>query len=574
MSTPAAPSAPRGRPRRPVRRAVLGAVLLLVLAVGGERFALWSGAPAEAAARDCVVHAAPVASGPSSGSRAAGARGPVPEPAATGRRAAERPGAERPAPSPAAATPAAEPPGTLEQRGGTVTDASCLTRTPVYGVARPRTEADVREALAFAADHDLAVSVVGTGHALGGQASSPGGLVLDVRHLDAVVVDADRRTATVGAGAPWRRVLEAVHPTGLSVATMPGIDVLSVGGTVSVNAHGLDFRAGSLSSTVRSLRVMLADGTVHRVSRDSRPDLFRSVVGGYGLLGVVLDVELDLVDSEVYRLRSRVVDVRDLPRVAADAVADERVRMAYTHLSTSPDSLLREAIAYTYERVDTAAAEPVPALRSRGSDRLGRLVLNLARTGDLGQRLKWAVQRDVLPHVRGCTRARDEALRESEACLVGRNGAMYESLGLLRHRLPQYTDVLHEYFLPPDALVPFLDDLRTELGRHDAELLNASVRIVRREDVTLDYAGGDRLSVVLYLSQRVSEQGNADMADLTRVLLASALDRGGTFYLPYQQHYTREQVRRAYPRIDEFVATKRRYDPDLRFRNSLWARYA
>ena len=43
---------------------------------------------------------------------------------------------------------------------------------------------------------------------------------------------------------------------------MPSVDVLSVGGTVSVNAHGLDFRSGSLSSTIRSLRVMLADGTV------------------------------------------------------------------------------------------------------------------------------------------------------------------------------------------------------------------------------------------------------------------------------------------------------------------------
>ena len=48
--------------------------------------------------------------------------------------------------------------------------------------------------------------------------------------------------------------LEAVHAHGLSVTAMPSIDVLSVGGTISVNAHGADFRSGSLSSTVRSLR--------------------------------------------------------------------------------------------------------------------------------------------------------------------------------------------------------------------------------------------------------------------------------------------------------------------------------
>lgn len=512
--------------------------LLLVLVVGGPQYALWSGEPV--AAKDCVV--SPVA--------------PLP----TGTTAAPPPGG------------VTAYPGGLTQRGGTVTDASCLTRTPVFGVVRPSDEEGVRTALAYAEEHSLAVSVGGTQHALGGQASHPGGLVVDMRGLDAITVDEERRTATVQAGATWHQVLEAVHPVGLSVATMPSVDVLSVGGTVSVNAHGLDFRAGSLSSTVRALRVMLADGTVHRVSRDVEPDLFEAVVGGYGLLGVVLDVELDLVDSEMYRLRSRLVPHRDLPQVFAVEVAgDEAVRLTYTHLSTSPGSLLQEAIVYTFER--TGTNEPVPPLRERASHRTSRLVFNLARTGDLGQRLKWGAQRHLLPRVRGCVESRNEALREMEACLLARNQAMYESLGFLRNRLPQYTDVLHEYFLPHEQIVPFLDELRAQLGEHDARLLSASVRSVHEENVVLDYAQGERLSVVLYLSQEVSDEGNEDMGSLTRSLVASSLDLGGTFYLPYQQHYTRDQVLQAYPRLGEFFATKRHYDPGGRFQNSFSARF-
>ena len=105
----------------------------------------------------------------------------------------------------------------------------------------------------------------------------------------------------------------------------------------------------------------------------------------------------------------------------------------------------------------------MPDLATRKSDRLGRLVLNLARTGSVGQRMKWNLQRDLLPHLRACRTARNQALRDAEACMVGRNQVMYESLDLLRNRLAQYTDVLHEYFLPPDQLGPFLDDLRVEL---------------------------------------------------------------------------------------------------------------
>ncbi len=318
---------------------------------------------------------------------------------------------------------------------------------------------------------------------------------------------------------------------------------------------------------------MTADGEVHRVGPDREPELFEAVVGGYGLLGVVLDVELELVDSEMYRLRSQVVEHRDFPEVfAAQVAGDDAVRLTYTHLSTAPGSLLQEAIVYTYER--TGTDEPVPPLRERASDRTSRLVFNLARTGDVGQRLKWGAQKHVLPRVRGCVQSRNEALREMEACMVARNQAMYESLGFLQNRLPQYTDVLHEYFLPHERVVPFLDELRAQLGEHDARLLSASIRSVHREDVVLDYAQGERFSVVLYLSQEVSDAGSTDMASLTRSLVASSLNLGGTFYLPYQQHYTRDQVARAYPRLAEFVATKRRFDPEERFRNSFWARYA
>ena len=115
----------------------------------------------------------------------------------------------------------------------------------MYGVVRPRSAADVREALAFARAEGLSVSVAGTRHSMGGQAFFPRALVLDMRGLDRVRVDLAARTATVQAGATWHEVLEAVHPHGLSVATMPSIDVLSVGGTLSVDAHGLDFRAAS-----------------------------------------------------------------------------------------------------------------------------------------------------------------------------------------------------------------------------------------------------------------------------------------------------------------------------------------
>jgi hypothetical protein len=96
---------------------------------------------------------------------------------------------------------------------------------------------------------------------------------------------------------------------------------------------------------------------------------------------------------------------------------------------------------------------------------------------------------------------------------------------------------------------------------------------VEASETLLSYAPAHRLSVVLYISQEVSQAGHADMADLTRRLVAHALDHGGTFYLPYQQHYSRADLERGYPQIGSFFALKAARDPGLLFMNSLAARY-
>ena len=542
------------RRRHRVRTAAAGLVLVVVL-VAGLHFEQYTGVPA--AGQDCAIKANLASVSPFSTTPAG--------PAGSGNPFAEQ-----------LRTVVEGYPRWLTQVRGTVNDASCLNATPVYGVARPADIGEVRRALRFARTHDLIVVASGTRHAMGGQNAAAGALVLDMRDMATVRIDPARQTATVAAGAIWRDVLDAAHSHGLAVAAMPSIDTLSVGGTVSVNAHGADFRVGSLASTVRSLTLVTADGNVHRLARTQEPALFRAVIGGYGLFGVVVDVELDLVPNQMYELQQTTLASGELPSYLDRHVfTDPTARLAYAHLSTSPGSLLDQAIVYTHHDVPNyPVTEPMPPLRSQQDSRFGRLILNLARHGGMAQRAKWALQRDLLPHVRQCHEPRNEALRAAEACLVSRNQAMYNDLGLLRNNMTSHTDVLQEYFLPPEQLPSFLAAARTSLHRHDAQLLNASVRVVHDSDVLLDYARGDRLSVVLYLSQQISADANADMSDLTSELLDAALQRGGTFYLPYQQHYTHAQVAQAYPMLEEFFALKQRYDPQGRFRNSFYDRYA
>jgi len=151
---------------------------------------------------------------------------------------------------------------------------------------------------------------------------------------------------------------------------------------------------------------------------------------------------------------------------------------------------------------------------------------------------------------------------------------MHDSVPYLMNRLAGETDILQEYFVPRDTLIPFVDGVRRISSDNRANLLNASVRVVHREDNALTYAPTDMFAVVLYLNQKTDAEGNERMARFTREVIDLAIQSGGRFFLPYQLHYTPEQLQRAYPEIETFFRAKDTYDPEHLFTNSFYNKYA
>jgi FAD/FMN-containing dehydrogenase len=91
----------------------------------------------------------------------------------------------------------------------------------------------------------------------------------------------------------------------------------------------------------------------------------------------------------------------------------------------------------------------------------------------------------------------------------------------------------------------------------------------------LSYAPkGDALAAVLYINEPTSAQGPAYAHVLIQRLIRLALKHGGTFYLTYARDVAVEDLKRAYPRIEEFFQAKRRFDPENRFASRFFHLYA
>jgi FAD/FMN-containing dehydrogenase len=447
-------------------------------------------------------------------------------------------------------------------------DASRLNAVPVARHWRPAEvigeawlEA-LRAELKAAAAEGRPVVVGAARHSMGGQALARDGVAMtfDVKAAAGawIVIDRDAKTYGVAAGARWRQVIAALDPLGFSPAVMQSNHDFGVAATLAVNAHGWPVPYGPFGTTVRAFRLMLASGELVACSPTDNPELFALAIGGYGLVGVIVDLEPAMVANQLLRPTYELMPAAQLaPRMVAAITRDPSIRMAYGRLAVDAQRFLRESLLVTLRPV---AGTPPPATSGGLMVSLSREVFRAQVGSDTAKRARWYAETVAGPKASSGIASRNRLLNEPVANLAGRD----------RSR----TDILHEYFLPAEGLEPFLAACRSIIPRSRQDLLNVTLRYVEADRTsTLAYAPGARVAAVMLFSQRMTRPDEEDMAAMTQRLIDAALDAGGSFYLPYRLHARRDQVARAYPRLEEFVARKRHYDPGLLFRNMMWSRY-
>ena len=174
-------------------------------------------------------------------------------------------------------------------------------RTPL-AVVRPRTTAEVCEAVRVAHEYGLAIVARGSGTGLSGGATPvAGGIVISFADMNEIVrIDEADHVCVVQPGVTLRELDDALRATDLRYPVYPGEMSGSIGGNVNTNAGGMRaVRHGVTRQHVLGLELVLADATVVRtggavVKSSSGYDLTQLVVGSEGTLALVTEVTLRL----------------------------------------------------------------------------------------------------------------------------------------------------------------------------------------------------------------------------------------------------------------------------------------
>jgi len=449
---------------------------------------------------------------------------------------------------------------------------SLLNATEVARVEPVDSLEAVQGALERARGEGAEVAIAGGFHAMGGQQFRSGGVLLDTRPLKRVLsLDRERGLVEVEGGLQWPELMswlegeQGEDPAEWAIVQkQSGADRLSIGGSISANAHGRGLDLPPMVGDVESLVLVGFDGEPRRCSRTENAELFSLAVGGYGLFGVIAHVTL--------RLRPRQKVERVVEEISLDEVMpafEGRIRDGYLYgdfqfsIDERSEHFLTRGVFSCYRRV--AADTPMPAGQSALSEEDWKKLLFLAHTD------KAAVYEAYVGHYLPTS---GQVYLSDAHQMAWYNDGYHVELDALMGAAHPASEVITEIYVPRDRLVDLMVEVAADFREHGVNLIYGTTRLIRRDDESfLAWAREDYACVIFNLHTEHTPEGREHSAEAFRRLIDMAIARGGSYYLTYHRHATRDQVRACYPRFEEFLAAKREHDPDRRFTSDWHAHY-
>jgi FAD/FMN-containing dehydrogenase len=456
-----------------------------------------------------------------------------------------------------------------EPEGVTLNDVqSQLNATRVRRVFRPKALKDFQEALALARRSDRAISIAGGRHSMGGQQFGKDNFHFDTTAFNQVLaLDEKRGLVTVEAGIQWPGLIDELHkrqPNAVAPWTIrekqTGVDEVTLGGSLSSNVHGRGLKFPPLVHDIQSFQLMDAAGELHQCSRKENPELFSLAIGGYGLLGIITQVQLRLVRRSKVRRRLEVIAVKDLldwhqRRLEQGFVEGDCQYSA----DLSGDAESHPGVFPCYEPV--AAETPITEKPVRFSADDWAELYRLMRTD---KRKAFDVYSKQYAKTDGQVYWSDT--HQLAGDFVGHRAAVEADKG---------TEMITEVYLTHDSLMPFFRVIRADLAERKADITYGTIRFIEADEETfLPWARERSVCVVCNLHVRHTEEGITKAKADFRKILDRVVEFKGSFFLTYHRWATPDQVSACYPKIRDFFRLKRKYDPSERFQSEWYRQYA
>ena len=145
------------------------------------------------------------------------------------------------------------------------------------------------------------IKTLGTRHCFNNIADSRDNLISTKEMNRVIAINADKNTVTVEGGIKYGELAPYLHQRGYALHNLASLPHISVAGSITTATHGSGVKNGNLASAVSGLEIVIADGSIVRLSDDRDPEKLNATVVGLGALGVITKVTLQIQPTYMVR---------------------------------------------------------------------------------------------------------------------------------------------------------------------------------------------------------------------------------------------------------------------------------
>jgi decaprenylphospho-beta-D-ribofuranose 2-oxidase len=409
---------------------------------------------------------------------------------------------------------------------------------------------EIAKAVARAADGaSRGVIARGLGRSYGDNAQNGGGLVIDMTPLNRIhSISADTRLVDVDAGVNLDQLMRAALPFGLWVPVLPGTRQVTVGGAIACDIHGKNHHsAGSFGNHVRSIDLLTADGDVEHLTPES--DLFWATVGGNGLTGIILRATIAMTPTETAYFIADGDVTSGLDETIAfhsdGSEANYTYSSAWFDAISAPPKLGRAVIS----RGSLARLDQLPAKLQK--DPLKFDAPQFFTTPDifpngLGNKYTFGPMTEVWYRLGKTYRGKAQNLTQfyHPLDMVGEWNRAYGSVGFAQY----------QFVVPTEAVEAFKGIMYDIQKSGHYSWLNVFKLFGPNNKAPLSFQ-------IPGWNVCVDFQINPGLNEFLNELDRRVLEFGGRLYTAKDSRTTAETFHAMYPRVDEWIALRRKADP-------------
>ncbi len=407
---------------------------------------------------------------------------------------------------------------------------------------------------------------------MGAQQFGTGATLIDTTALNRVLsFDPERGLIEVEAGIQWPALINHLsyaqnnksHPWGIA-QKQTGADRFSIGGTIAANSHGRGLTMRPFIEHVESFSMVNAEGELMHCSRSKDRELFRLVVGGYGLFGVIVSATLRLIPRQKMERIVAIMHVDELM-----TAFEERIDKGYVYgdfqfaIDETGPYFLSKGVLSAYRPV--AMDTHIPDGQSELSRDDWLELANLAHTNK-------ALAFDRYAKHYLSTSGQIYWSDTHQLSIYEDN--YHELIDKKRGNTVPASEIITELYVPRDALLEFMRAARKDFRENNVDVIYGTIRLIEKDTESfLAWARESFACIVFNLHTSHSVEGVEHSVRSLQRLIDLAIGFGGSYSLAYHKYATRQHVETCYPQFKDFLNLKHAYDPADLFQSDWYRHY-